>query len=497
MTTAFDRLFIFEMANNHEGDIKHGLAIVREMGRIASRFNVNAAVKLQYRDLDTFIHPAYRDTSTLPHILRFLGTRLTDHEFRTLVQAVKDEGLVTICTPFDEVSVERLCDHGVEIVKVASCSANDWPLLEKVAATGKPIICSIGALNLYQIDNVVSFLTHRDAEFALLHCVGLYPTPRQATHANFIDKLARRFPYVSIGYSGHEPPEDVDTVKVVVAKGAKILERHVGLQADRIRLNAYSMNPEQTSEWVKHALLAYEICGNGAARQVGERERDSVRSLVRGVYARGAIAKGTPLTRDLVYFAMPALGDQTTAFDYHESMVTTADYAPDQPIHEHRIVRSNVDLLRGVIHEIKGMLYEANIVVGKDFRIEISHHYGMERFRQHGAVIVEVINRSYCKKLVIVLPGQSHPTHAHRVKEETFQLLWGDFDITLNDTQRIRLKPGDSLLVEPGTRHNFSSVGGAIIEEISTTHIKGDSFYDDPEINKRDLIDRKTIVENW
>src|SRR5205814_8687645 len=156
-----------------------------------------------------------------------------------------------------------------------------------------------------------------------------------------------------------------------------------------------------------------------------------------------------------------------------------------------------VCLIRGVIHEIKGMLYEANIVVGRDFRIEISHHYGMERFRHHGAVIVEVINRSYCKKLVIVLPGQSHPTHLHRVKEETFQLLWGDFDITLNDTQRIRLKPGDSLLVEPGTRHSFSSVGGAIIEEVSTTHIKGDSVYDDPEINKRDLIDRKTIVENW
>ena len=169
MTAAFDRLFIFEMANNHEGDLSHGLAIVREMGRVTRRYNVNAAVKLQYRDLDTFIHPAYRETKTLPHIPRFLRTRLTDQEFRTLVQAVKDEGLVTICTPFDEVSVERLCDHGVEIVKVASCSANDWPLLEKISATRKPIICSIGALTLYQIDNVVSFLTHREAEFALLH----------------------------------------------------------------------------------------------------------------------------------------------------------------------------------------------------------------------------------------------------------------------------------------------------------------------------------------
>jgi len=51
--------------------------------------------------------------------------------------------------------------------------------------------------------------------------------------------------------------------------------------------------------------------------------------------------------------------------------------------------------------------------------------------------------------------------------------------------------------VEPGVRHSFTSQRGAIIEEISTTHIKGDSYYDDEEINKKDLLERKTVVENW
>jgi N-acetylneuraminate synthase len=218
---------------------------------------------------------------------------------------------------------------------------------------------------------------------------------------------------------------------------------------------------------------------------------------VRGVFARARIAKGTQLRPDLVHFAMPCQGAQTSAFEYHESMVASTDYEAGQPIHESRVVRSKIDMIRGVIHDIKGMLYEANIAVGKEFRIEISHHYGMERFRQHGAVIVEIINRSYCKKLVIVLAGQMHPTHAHRVKEETFQLLWGDLDVTLNDTQRVRLRPGDSLLVEPGMRHSFGSTRGAIIEEVSTTHVKGDSYYDDPAIAKLDLLERKTIVQDW
>ena len=62
MTNAFsDLLFVFEMANNHQGDVEHGRRIISEMGQIAARHAIQAAVKLQYRDLDTFIHPDYRD----------------------------------------------------------------------------------------------------------------------------------------------------------------------------------------------------------------------------------------------------------------------------------------------------------------------------------------------------------------------------------------------------------------------------------------------------
>jgi N-acetylneuraminate synthase len=121
----------------------------------------------------------------------------------------------------------------------------------------------------------------------------------------------------------------------------------------------------------------------------------------------------------------------------------------------------------------------------------------MEHFRQYGAVIVDIINRTYCKKLVIVLPGQKHPTHYHKIKEETFQLLWGDLEIKLFDNQTTIMKPGDSLLVEPNTPHSFASGNGAIIEEVSTTHIKGDSVYEDEEISKKDLLERKTVVEDW
>ena len=54
-------LFVFEMANNHMGNVEHGLKIIRKLHEVSSRFDFNFGVKLQYRDLDTFIHPDFRN----------------------------------------------------------------------------------------------------------------------------------------------------------------------------------------------------------------------------------------------------------------------------------------------------------------------------------------------------------------------------------------------------------------------------------------------------
>ena len=111
-------------------------------------------------------------------------------------------------------------------------------------------------------------------------------------------------------------------------------------------------------------------------------------------------------------------------------------------------------------------------------------------------MLIECINRDYCKKLVLVLAGQQHPSHRHMAKEETFHLLMGDLEVTL-DGERVRMTPGDTLLVPRGTAHAFSSQAGAIFEEVSTRSTSGDSFYDDERIQRLDPIERKTILDSW
>lgn len=495
--SVFEDLIIFEMANSHQGSTEHGIQIIEAMGRIARKYNVKAAVKLQYRDLETFIHPDYKGREDVKHISRFESTRLEYEDFCRLADAVKKEGLITMSTPFDETGVQWCVDQGLDIIKIASCSSMDWPLLEEAAMTGKPLIVSVGGKTISDIDKIYNFFTHRNCIFALMHCVAEYPAPLEGLQLDFINKLQLRYRGITVGYSGHEDPDDILIPAMAVAKGARIFERHVGVPTETIKLNAYSMNPQQADAWVQSIVQAKNICllKKEKERYISQEEIDSLRSLSRGVFVNRSIAKGEEIRREDVFFAMPCQEKQITSSQFKNGIVATRDYAVNEPVYE-IIASTDINIGRSVIHDAKGLLLEAGIFLGDNFEVELSHHYGMRHFRQTGSIIISIINREYCKKLIIVLPGQSHPRHMHKVKEETFQVLYGDLNCEING-KVCALKAGDVQTVLRGDMHSFSSVYGAVFEEISTTHMKGDSYYEDTEIAKMDIMERKTIIKDW
>lgn len=497
MSKLFEDLYIFEMANSHQGSVEHGKDIIHEMGKIARKHNIKAAVKLQYRNLENFIHKDYRDRTDVPHVPRFMSTRLSYEQFTELVNAIKEEGMIAMSTPFDEDGVDWCMDQGIDIIKIASCSALDWPLLEKAARTGKPLIISTGGKTLSDIDKLYNFFSHKKCDFAFLHCVAEYPAPIERLQLDFIDRMNKRYRDVTIGYSGHEDPDDNTVAMLAIAKGAKILERHVGLPTETITLNAYSMNPKQADKWVAEAERARTICTvkKENEKYISQEELDSLHSLMRGVYVKHDVKEGDILNREDVYFAMPCQEKQVSSGEFQEGMEVTRAYQADEAVFE-KVKITPTKLARSVIHDAKGMLYEAGIVLGDEYEVELSHHYGMQHFRQTGAIIVSIINREYCKKLLIVLPGQKHPMHMHKVKEETFQVLYGDLEVVL-DGEEMELKAGDIQTVLRGQKHSFTSKNGAIFEEVSTTHIRNDSYYDDPKISRLDPMERKTVLRKW
>ena len=126
--------------------------------------------------------------------------------------------------------------QNLDIIKIASCSFNDWPLLERIVENQKPIIASTAGASEKEIDKVVSFLQHRKKEFAIMHCVAEYPTPDKNINLAQINYLKKRYPNVRIGFSTHENPSDERFILMAYSMGASIFERHVALQSNQFSI---------------------------------------------------------------------------------------------------------------------------------------------------------------------------------------------------------------------------------------------------------------------
>jgi sialic acid synthase SpsE/mannose-6-phosphate isomerase-like protein (cupin superfamily) len=487
----YKNLFVLEMANNHQGSIEHGKKVIAEMKQVCDDFPFRFAFKLQYRNLKTFIHPDYRDREDIKYVKRFRDTELNESQLLELKQAIDDAGFVSMCTPFDEESVSWIEKHGFEILKIASCSLTDWPLLERIAQSPLPLVASTAGATLDEITKVVQFFQHRNKPLAVMHCVGEYPTPRENLQLGQIGLLKQHFPDIPIGYSTHETPEETEAVKMAIALGAKLFEKHVGVG----ELNAYSANPEQVRAWLTSAQQGFAMLGLSDEKvPVTEQEVTTLNSLRRAVFANKPLQKGQRLTSDDFFLAIPSQADQVLANDLskYSQFTLQQDIAANEPVLFSQV--ESIDIrpaVEDVLQQVSRLLREAKVAVADGAKCQISHHYGIDQFKQTGATIIEIINREYCKKIIVMLPGQNHPTHFHEKKEESFNILSGEMSLILNGKEQT-LNVGDMVTVARGVKHSFSTETGVIFEEISTTDHQGDSYYDDDSITHN--TNRKTAL---
>lgn len=481
------------MANNHMGNVAHGKLIIDQFADICSEYNINASIKFQFRQLDTFIHKDFID-SNLKYVKRFKETRLSKEQFGELIQYTLSKGLKTCCTAFDNESIAWLKELDISVIKVASCSVDDWPLLKQISDISKRVIISTAAADMGTLHKVYDLFKSKCRDFAFMHCVADYPTPHDRSNLERIKILQQEFPDIEIGYSTHEPPNAKTTSIYSIAMGCTILEKHIGVPTDNISLNTYSLSPLH----FKLLLDEIEYFQKSYSGQ-SEIQKEALRALKRGVYFSKDMLKGAQILEENIYFCMPV---QQLENDFHFDASGVDDIIG-------KIIRQNVtknstvklsdiskdaeeDSLELIRSKIATILQMANIPYG-DEELEISCHFGLDNFEQTGCSIINRINREYCKKLIIVLPGQSHPTHKHIQKEECFELLYGDCAVQLGG-ETISLQKGKPLLVPRGIGHSFKSNHGCVVEEISTTHIKGDSIYDDPTINQLPLDKRKIFT---
>jgi len=307
----FHELFVLEMANNHWGKVDRGLAIISEFAQVARFNNVRATIKLQFRDVDTFIHRDFVNREDIRYIKKTLDTRLSRKDYATLVESVRDQGCFTSATPFDEASVDLCEELGIDIIKLASSDINDWFLIERIAQTRKPVSFSTGGSSMKDMDDLVKFFSSRDIPFAINHCVSIYPSEDHELDLNQVDYLRQRYPLATIGFSSHEYRTWDTSMLIAYAKGARTFERHIDIVADGIPVSPYCSQAHQIDAWFKAFKKAKEMCGGSGheRRFVPEKETRYLDGLVRGVYAKRDLPPGYVLHHSRMqedfYLAVP------------------------------------------------------------------------------------------------------------------------------------------------------------------------------------------------
>jgi N-acetylneuraminate synthase len=303
----FEDLFVLEMTNNHQGKLERGLQIIHEHSRVVRFNNMRAAIKLQFRNLDSFVHKDFIERTDIYYIKRIKESKLSRDEYAILVENIRKNGCIPMATPFDEKSVDMCVEFEMPIIKVASADCNDWLLLEKIAKTNKPVIVSTGGVSLKDLDDLVLFFEHRNIPLAINHCVAAYPTEDYELELHQIDFLMKRYPNHSIGLSSHEFHDWTYSLVIAFGKGVRLFERHIDIETDGFKIAPYSSLPGHIDTWFKAYHKANKMCGTAkyVRRPPIEKEKKYLDSYVRGVYARHDLEAGQNLNEDDIYLAIP------------------------------------------------------------------------------------------------------------------------------------------------------------------------------------------------
>ncbi|HBW6480562.1 TPA: N-acetylneuraminate synthase family protein [Klebsiella pneumoniae] len=304
---------IAEIGNNHNGDIN----LAKHLVDLAVEANADC-VKFQMRDLGQLYKGGEdKDKSadlgaqyTHDLLSRF---QLSNESLIEVFDYCKAKGLTPMCTPWDLNSLNVLEQYGMEAYKVASADFTNHEMLEALAATGKPLICSTGMCTEAEIKKSVEFLKSLSAQFVILHCNSTYPTPFKDVNLSYIKRLQNITGGV-VGYSGHE--RGISIPIAAVALGAKVIEKHFTIdKAMEGNDHKVSLLPNEFSDMVSKIREVEESMGKGGERLITQGEMINRENLAKSLIINQNLKKGQIITRSMVEIKSPGQGLQPLYID--------------------------------------------------------------------------------------------------------------------------------------------------------------------------------------
>lgn len=296
---------IAEIGNNHNGSFERAI----EMVDLAVAMGVDC-VKFQMRQLDEVYRKRTmrKDGEDLgtEYVLDLLRRfELTIDQHRELAAYCAQKDILYLCTPWDKKSVDILEGMGLPGYKVASADLTNLPLLDRLCATGKPLILSTGMSTREEVGMTVDFLNQRHAQFALLHCNSTYPAPLHDIQLRWMETL--RGIHSLVGYSGHERGTAVTLA--AVGLGACIVERHFTLDRNMEGPDhAASLGHAEFKRLIDGVREIELALGDGGERQISQGEMINRENLGKSLVASKALSKGTIILPEHIQVRSPGQG---------------------------------------------------------------------------------------------------------------------------------------------------------------------------------------------
>ncbi len=299
-------------------DMEAAKLMVREAKRAgihAVKFQTYKAGSLAAKDSPSYWDLSEESTTSQYELFKKFDS-FGEKEYRELKEYCDGIGIEFLSTAFDVESADYLYDL-MNVYKISSSDLSNIPFIEYQAKKDKPIMLSVGASDLDEIERAVDTIRSvNDKELILLHCVLEYPTPLE--HANLlkIKTLKQQFPDIYVGYSDHtKPTEDTDVIKTAYNLGAVLVEKHFTLDKTLKGNDHYhAMDPEDAMKILSGVERMDMIRGCGELKSL-ESEAAARANARRSLVSAVRIKKGTLITSDMLTFKRPASGISPSDID--------------------------------------------------------------------------------------------------------------------------------------------------------------------------------------
>ncbi len=300
---------IAEISANHNQSYDEAVKLIRAAKQAGAD-----AVKLQTYTPDTITIDCHSELFRIgkgslwggKFLYDLYGEAYTPWEWHArLFEEARAQEMDIFSTAFDPSAVDFLEELSAPVHKIASFEIVDIPLIEKMAATGKPLIISTGMATLGEIEEAVQAARGAGAkEIALLKCTSAYPAPVEEMNLRTIPHLAEAFS-LPVGLSDHTLGIEVPVAAVCM--GACIIEKHFTLSRSKPGPdNAFSLEPQEFAGMVKAIRVAEKALGKvhyGVSAREGE-----CRVFRKSLFIAKDVKEGEILTSENVRSVRPGYG---------------------------------------------------------------------------------------------------------------------------------------------------------------------------------------------